>query len=92
MFFSPKILFGVDSSFIYLIYLIKDFYGNYKNLKKSPLPKKNIKIQKSSKKTSDKIWEEIIHTPESYLFLELLGKEAEKEYRESKTEPGGWGD
>jgi hypothetical protein len=46
----------------------------------------------SKRKTSEKVWDDLLSEPESITLLEIMGNEALKEYKEGKTEQGGWGD
>jgi hypothetical protein len=38
------------------------------------------------------VWEELLDSPESRNLLTMMGVEAAREYREGKTQCGGWGD
>ena len=39
----------------------------------------------------DELWDKLLATPESDAFLDMLEEEALREYREGKTEEGGFG-
>jgi hypothetical protein len=46
----------------------------------------------SKEKSLEGIWDDLLKTPESNLLLELMSKDALKEFKEGKTEEGGLGD